>query len=34
MAIYSPPLDKAGNNVRTQTAIRYITQETDDDLYQ
>ncbi|MEM8036833.1 glutaminase A, partial [Morganella morganii] len=34
VAVYSPPLDKAGNSVRAQAAIRYIAQETGADLYQ
>ncbi|HHZ8351642.1 TPA: glutaminase A [Morganella morganii] len=33
VAVYSPPLDKAGNSVRAQAAIGYIAQETGADLY-
>ncbi len=34
VAVYSPPLDKAGNSVRAQAAIGFIAQETGADLYQ
>jgi glutaminase len=33
IAVFSPPLDKAGNSVRAQEAIQYISDKLDANIY-